>query len=725
MTLALGVCALLAYAERPLRPAAPHGTPRAVEFVDRHGLALGTIVRGERRAVDVPLSHISPAFVQAVLAAEDRRFYRHGALDSMSALRAVAQAAAEGRIPGGASTISMQVARMLLPTASGVRGKVEEIVAARRLENALSKRAILGAYCNLAPMGSNVYGVEAAALTYFGTDAAHLDLAQATLLAALPNDPVRLDPYRHWSALKTRQRTILAGMRDRGRISRDDATRAAAESVALRPRAQGIVAAPHYLFHLLGRLPANQARARTTIDRELQAYVATQVRDVLRTLSDRNVQHAAALVLDNRSGDVLAYVGSPDYFDDEHRGRNDGVQALRQPGSALKPFLYELALERRAVRPYTILADVPVAYALPEGRVYRPEDYSSRFFGPVRVRVALADSLNVPAVRVLERVGIEPFRARLLALGFAHLTKPAEYYGLGLTLGAGEVSLYELTRAYATMARDGLPIGGVNAVGDVASWRFVTDVLADAHARAASFGVESVLSLPFATAVKTGTSSDFRDTWTVGFSRDYTVGVWAGNFDGSPMRDVSGVAGAGPIWSRIMLGLHERREPVPFEAPARYVSRPMCAQTGTRPYDGCKAVVSELFDPADVATLERSRPVVATRARQYDEWLSHKPALRSEDGLRVLFPHEGDVFAYDPRGGASQRLQFEIGGARPATLRVTVDAQPIEPKGRDYLWTLAPGAHRLVVRSARGSATVRFAVIRPGPPPHAGFTFGS
>ncbi|HMD02203.1 MAG TPA: penicillin-binding transpeptidase domain-containing protein, partial [Candidatus Baltobacteraceae bacterium] len=425
---------------------------------------------------------------------------------------------------------------------------------------------------------------------------------------------------------------------------------------------------------------------------------------------------------------VLAYAGSPDYFADADFGRNDGVLALRQPGSALKPFLYELALERRAIRPATILADVPVSYALGNARLYRPSDYSARFAGPVRVRVALADSLNVPAVRVLERVGVDAFLDRLHALGFSRLDKSAAYYGLGLALGGGEVSLYELARAYAAMARGGDAPELVESLDAPAlpqpqrrdpTWVLVTDMLADDHARAAAFGTHSILSLPFAAAVKTGTSSDFRDTWTAGFSRDYTVAVWVGNFDGSPMRGVSGVTGAAPLWSRIMLHLHERRDPAPFDPPSGYVRRPLCAETGTPPLPGC-AVVMEWLDASDLAAYARARPHPLSDA--YDLWLTAQP-VRARLATRILFPADGDVFEL-VTGLGVQRLKFEIAGREAATARAFVNDVPLQRTGGDYLWPLRRGFFELRVASARGSSSVRFSVVAPVPR-RQGFTIAS
>jgi penicillin-binding protein 1C len=639
----------------------------------------------------------------------------------------------------------MQVARSIEPVGPGWGGKLRELVLARRLENGSGKRAILEAYCNLAPMGSNLQGVEAAARTYFNIPAAELDVAQAALLAALPNDPVRLDPYRKRAALELRRRYVLARMVALGYLDPAAAARAANETVALRPRNAGILAAPHFLFHLAPRVPDGVARVRTTLDRPLQEFVQAQVRDVVAELHNASVHHGAALVLDNRTGEVLAYAGSPDYFADDDLGRNDGVQALRQPGSALKPFLYELALERRAVRPDSILADVPSTYALPGARSYQPVDYSNRFLGPVRVRLALANSLNVPAVHVLSSVGVEAFRQRLLALGFAHLTKPADYYGLGLTLGGGEVTLAELAHAYLTAARGGAPSALVETLDTPGAaggapprepdappldpaWPLVGDMLADAHARAAAFGVDSVLRLPFAAAVKTGTSSDYRDTWTAGYTRDYTVAVWVGNFDGTPMRGVSGVTGAAPIWSRIMLHLYDGRpEPLPLAAPPGYVRRTFCATSGAPPAADCGPLAREWFDRADLVRRERLVPPVRL-AREYDGWLARQP-VRATLPTRILFPADGATFIFDPDAPPgerrSERLSFEFAGPRDGRLKVTLDGRTLAARDGDYLWPLALGRHVLEARSPSGTSRISFDVTRDPIRHHAGFTLGA
>jgi penicillin-binding protein 1C len=682
----------------------------SVTFTDRHGIVLGTILgAASAHSVSVPLESVSPVFVEAILAAEDARFWRHGAVDVRALLRAARDYAIFGEARSGGSTIEMQLARLISPsTVGGVRGKLRQIALAERIEMASSKTAALAAYVNRVPMGGNLYGVEAAARAYFGEPAADLDLAQASLLAAIPNDPARLAPDTGWQALRARQRYVLDRMVNLGEIAPAAATRAFAETLNVRLHDSGIDDAPHALFFLYTDGGIRSGRVRTTLDRPLQRFVQAQTQDVIGALEHYHVTSAAALVVDNRTGGVLAYVGSPDYFSDEALGRNDGVQALRQPGSSLKPFTYELALERRTIRSTTILPDVPAAYAIAGGKLYEPGDYSGRFSGPVRVRYALANSLNVPAVRVLSDLGVDPFLARLHELGFAHLRHPASYYGLGLTLGSGEVSLWESVQAYVAMARDGsfVPLHLTpedrtpRSIGFASDWALVTDMLADPHARAHSFGLHSVLEMPFPAAVKTGTSSDFHDTWTIGFTRDYTVGVWVGNFDGSPMRGVSGVTGAGPLWNRIMLHLYERNaEPPPFPAPRGFVRKSICATTGrivAHANDDCVAVVQEWVAPRDLPALRVRAPATS---------------------LRIVFPADGDTFVLSAATNALQRREQQLllrADDVRAPLRWSINgaAVSLDAAGNAF-WPLRLGTWQIEATDGTRRERVRIRVVSP------------
>ncbi|WP_017653701.1 penicillin-binding protein 1C [Fortiea contorta] len=698
----------------------------ALQFSDRHNLPLGTLLtRDQEHTAVVPLNQVSPQFIHAILAAEDARFYHHGALEIKAIIRAIKQAIDTRKIVSGASTITMQLARMLDPVPRTFSAKLREVWLAWRLTAGMNKDEIFSAYINRLPMGGNIYGVEAAARTYFDLPASDLNLAQASLLAAIPNNPTYFNPYKHWERLKQRQKYVLNRMVKEGYITNAIAQRVYTEKVVFQSRPQGIIAAPHFLFWLATQqqsnhnLPHQSLPIQTTIDRPLQQFVEAQVQQIISSLATNNVHDAAALVIDNHTGEVLAYVGSPDYFNDAKLGNNDGVQALRQPGSTLKPFVYELALEKKVIRPNTILADVPTHYAIPGAKLYSPTDYTQNFLGPVRVRIALANSLNIPAVKVLEKVGVHDFLTRLRQLGFTHLNQTPEHYGLGLTLGSGEVNLWELARAYLTIAKMGQPTDLVTTIPHSSpipqapaspTWALITDMLSDRHARATAFGVNSVLNLPFPAAVKTGTSSNFRDTWTVGFTTDYTVATWVGNFNGEPMRQVSGVTGAAPLWNRIMLHLHENQEPADFPPPTGVVKLPICAVSGFKPTPDCTSVVQEYFYPEDKTAYTQQNNL--NLPSEYNEWLAKQPQPSfGASNLRILSPRQGDLFLLYPGEQTQQKLEFKIVNRPLKPVELWLNGEKLAASSANSLfWQIRPGKWTLEARSGAISDTVTFQV---------------
>ncbi|CAD5911162.1 Penicillin-binding protein 2D [Planktothrix tepida] len=706
----------------------------AFEFSDRNNLPLGTVLSSnQNHTAIVRLSQVSPDFINGIIAAEDKRYYQHGAVDSIALIRSILEAFQAKQIVSGASTITMQLARLLEPAPRTLPNKFSEIWLSWRLTAGMNQQEILEAYINRLPMGGNLYGVEAAAKIYFNTSASELNLAQASLLAALPNDPTDLNPYHNLSALKKRQNYVLKRMVEDGYITSIQAERAYQEKLAFQPQQQGIIAAPHFLFWLTEQLTNSEVMThkveksihniKTTIDRPLQQFIEAQIQQILSSLKDHNVHHAAAIVLDNNTGEVLAYVGSPDYFNSDQLGRNDGVQALRQPGSTLKPFLYELALAEGIIQPYTILADVPTYYAIPGAKLYSPTDYSETFLGPVRVRVALANSLNVPAVKVLEKVTVPVFLERLKQLGFQHLTHSHNYYGLGLTLGSGEVSLWELAQAYLIMANQGKIIkpnvmlsrikpqnNNSQSIDTVVTWQLITNILSDAHARSHSFGIDSVLNLPFPVAVKTGTSSNYRDTWTVGFTTDYTVATWVGNFDGEGMQNVSGVTGAAPLWNRILLHLHETKEPGNFPKPEGLVELPICATTGLRPTEDCSGgTVLEYFNPKAIPEYYKNSPQFALNS-EYNEWLSRQPHPQlTQHQLKIISPQPDDYFVMNS-GDASQ-LEFKIINPSQESVEWWLNGNKLKVQSANSLfWQLQPGQWTLTVKQGTQQNTVQFQV---------------
>lgn len=704
----------------------------AMEFSDRHGLPLGTILsQDQSHTAVVPLTEISPYFIQAIIAAEDKRYYQHGAVDLIALGRALLEAIQAKEIVSGASTITMQLARMLDPAPHTIPHKFPEIWLSWRLFAGMNRDEILAAYINRLPMGGNLYGVEAAARTYFAVAASDLSLSQASLLAGLPNDPTDLNPYFNWEGLKQRQKYVLDRMVEDGYITPQKSDRAYRETLKISPRQDGIIAAPHFLFWVASQLSnegITNPKIKTTLDLSLQQFVETQVRHLVATLAPQNVNHAAAIVINNHTAEVLAYVGSPDYFNQQNLGSNDGVQALRQPGSTLKPFLYQLAIAQGTIRPNTILPDVPTYYPIPGAKLYAPVDYSETFLGPVRVRIALANSLNIPAVRVLEKVSVSEFLSRLHQLGFTHLNQEPEYYGLGLTLGSGEVSLWELAQAYLTLAKNGkfTPIlttikpeitkqcqEKCQPMDTPTSWQLIVNMLADSYSRASAFGVDSVLNLPFPVAVKTGTSSDYRDTWTVGFTNDYTVATWVGNFDSQPMENISGVMGAAPLWNQIMMYLHEAKKPDSFTLPEGLTQLPICSHTGFKPTDNCESgIVMEYFYPQDINNYHQKSGNFQLTA-EYNGWLSQQeqPYLTANK-LRILLPQNNDYFIINP--GNNSPIEFKISGVKNQKIQWFINNQEIaETTSKSIFWHPEIGDFTLKVVSENMSDRINFQVRKP------------
>lgn len=614
------------------------------------------------------LDQISPWLAQATLAAEDHRFYSHPGIDPLAVGRAMRVNWKAGHVLEGGSTLSQQVVRLLRPPAErGWGQKLSEAYWALRLERSRSKREILECYLNLAPYGMQTYGIEAAAQLYFDKPASQLSLAESSFLAVLPRAPESFAPYQDFDEIALFQKRLLAQMRLLGMISPEEEARALAEPLKLRPL-DSTWEAGHFCDYLLTQLPAHSTgEVRTTLDLELQHAVEGIMKVHLKRLRSRGVSNGAVVVLDVQSGEVLAMVGSVDYTGEQF----NACLAGRQGGSSLKPFTFGLALERD----YTASSILPDLNLYPKQleRNFIPRNYDERFHGPVRLREALACSYNVPVVRVLERVGVERLLQRLRDLGFSRLTESAQHYGLGLTLGAGEISVLELARAYRCLARGGLyggervwegqPEGSERRVFDPAVAALLTDILKDPQARAPAFGLSGPLNFPFQVAAKTGTSKGYRDNWTVGYTPLYVVACWVGNFDGSSMRNgVSGVTGAAPIFHDVMSTLVQRDGGSPaFSAqPAGLRKLDICAESGQLLGPDCPHPLQEWF-------LERRLPTAkcSFHERVGNRVFCHYPPLfrswalgqgipqppvrntAGESEVAVAFPDNGAVFRMD------------------------------------------------------------------------------
>lgn len=596
-------------------------------ILDREGNLLWEIIdpTGGRRT-HVTLAQVTPDLINATVATEDRFFYLNVGVDPVAIVRAVYSNVSEGEIVSGASTITQQLARNVFLSPEErlqktFARKLKEAVLAIEISWRYSKNRILETYLNQTYYGNLAYGIEAASQTYFGKSAGDLTLAEAAMLAGLPQSPALYDPYLYPDRAKARQAEVLRLMVEAGYISQAEADTARSAGLALRD-ANFNLEAPHFVSLVRQELERNipaaylyQAglRVQTTLDPRLQAIAEEEVLAQVTALAGRRVTNGALVALDVATGQVLAMVGSSDFRNEAIDGQVNVAITPRQPGSTMKPLTYLAAFERLGWTPSTLLLDTPLAYPDGEGNVYRPANADGRFHGPVSLRVALASSYNVPAVRTQEQLGLGPVKELAARLGITTLTR--DDYGLSLTLGSGEVSLLEMTGAYQALANGGVlvPPTAILRITDsfgrdiqpVRPWPrpavrpehayLITHILADNEARTPGFGPDSPLLLSRPAAAKTGTTNDFRDNWIIGYTPQLVAGVWVGNADNAPMLDVGGASGAGPIWHNFMERSHEGLPVLDFARPPGIVELTVCADSGTRPSEVCPETRQEVF----------------------------------------------------------------------------------------------------------------------------------
>lgn len=792
------------------------------QILDRHGRVLYEVLDPDAgKQISLDLSDIPTACIDATLATEDSRFYHHPGFDPIAIARAAWQNfRARGDVVSGASTLTQQLARnLLLPTderyEQSLRRKLREAWLAWRLEQYYTKDEVLALYLNQMYYGNFAFGIEAAAQIFFGKPAPQLSSAECALLAGLVQYPIGYNPLIEPDAAKARQLTVLRLMTQAGYLDADQRDLIAAEPLRYRSNLFDINA-PHFVMYVqdqvLQRVGADAVRAGglrviTTLDLDLQLQAEASMRyrlDLLncrtpglcdaKTDPNRRVDNAAAVILDANTGDVLTMIGSPDYFDARIQGNVNAAIALRQPGSAIKPFTYASALdpqwaESLGLAPLTagtILPDLPATFYTRDehgGNVpYQPLNYDRLFHGPVSVRTALANSYNIPAVRTLDYVGVDTLRQLATQAGVSTFT---EEYGLALTLGGGEVKLLDLTTAfgifenghrldaraivdiqrqdsqgvwYSLLGKEAIEPGnipprdgtayGAEVVSPSAAY-LITDILSDPSARIPAFGEGSVLELPFPAAVKTGTTTDWRDNWTIGYSTQRIVGVWVGNADNTPMLDVSGIDGAGPIWHDLMLAAH-RIPPPAFVRPEDIVELSICAPSGMLPSPYCQRVRNERYiagtEPDQVddqfvpLAIDQATGLAATEetpsARRservywqlppaYHDWMVSQgipllpPTQGAVETTTVMAKATGPLLLAAPTSNTAyllhpgvprdhQRIEvsgYVADGASWAELRLVVDGQTLaEAQDATRLrawWEFGPGNHTFWLEGKR------------------------
>lgn len=648
--MAAGVVVL--YAVLPdYRNAIPEQRAKSSTVVaDRNGKILRIVPDSKGRlSLWSPIERFPQCLVRAVVAAEDKRFFSHWGFDPQAMIRAVSSNIRNRKTVSGASTITQQVVRLITPRPRTISSKVIELFCAIKMEVQLTKEEILELYLNLSPMGGNLRGAPLGARVYFGKDVSRVSLAEAAVLAAIPRSPSRYDPRfsKGRTAVLQEKDRILTRMKELGWISPESFEAALGPVVPFQFQPVPFHA-PHFVEGILSRLEGKTSPLRTTLDLDLQRDVERILQSHRDRLARLGIEQAAVLVV-NRSGDILVMVGSLSYGP-RAQGFNNGVRAFRSAGSTLKPFLYALALER-GYNPSSELEDTYRRYPTPKGD-YQPYNADRRFYGPVTVRSALGNSLNISAVRLARELGLEEFyqllsHLKLLPPG----SSSVEQYGLGLVLGNIEVNLESLVQAYTALAGGGAfqmlralenDQRATLRVFSAPTAYLINDILSDPTARLLTFGNPLHFEFSCPIALKTGTSSNYRDCWAVGYTAEHVVGIWAGNFSGRPTNGVSGAAACGPILQDVIHQVYRGRQPLPFPRPDGICEASVCAMSGMLPHSHCPHHVKELFLCNRLASLPRC-PMRHEDAHhylgsEYAQWIDRREILQGKGRFRLLSP---------------------------------------------------------------------------------------
>lgn len=741
--------ASMLYPEEAYRYFARGGEPAAIIISDDGYFRMHT-----------PTSQIAPAFVETVLQQEDRYFYYHPGINPFSAARALFDNISQGRVVSGASTLTMQLARMLERKPRTIRNKLKEAFLALQIEWNLSKDEILALYLLRAPYGGNIEGVEAAAWLYFNKPASQLSFGEVALLVNIPRAPNTLRPDRFPKAARLGRDRVLADMLRQGLVSEDAYRGALVEPVLVTRKVPDNII-PHLSYHLRQKYPKAYG-LRTTIDYSVQRRVTTLLRLHLDSMGAFQIENAAAVVIDNDTRGVLAWVGSGDYFSKASSGAVDGVRAARSPGSTLKPFIYGLALQRGLVTPKSILFDIPQNYG-----GYQPQNYSKNFRGIVRTQEALTESLNVVAVRLSNRLGHTTLYDFLQSGGINTLDQPSSYYGLPLVLGGAELRPLELTNLYVTLANMGMhapprlllnepQAPAKRILHEGASW-LVAEMLTDVERPdfPESWQFSKTRSK---IAWKTGTSYGHQDAWSIGFTKARTVGIWVGNFDGSPSLGLVGRETAAPLLFDVHQAISQGDPRAWFERPSSVGVREVCEVCGTLPGAHCPGLINDYFIvdiegpvtteicdipqqiavdtrtdeqadadtpevfverrtfniwPSEVATFLRGTGVPVDRVPSYD--------IRSMTGQRyyppkILNPQPGTAYYRRLDRFGSEHHGIKLSGAATNRVRDLVwllNGRLIGrgPPGQEFVVNPPPGDHRVtLVDDVGGSAEVTLVV---------------
>ena len=742
----------------------------SIKITDRSGRLLYEIIptEGGRNAA-LSVANIPQCMKDATIAVEDKKFYQNSGVDVIGIIRAVWINLRGGETLSGGSTITQQVARTLLlgdeVTERTLRRKLRETVLAWQLTRAYSKDEILALYLNQIYYGGMAYGIEAASQTYFGKPASDLLLPECALLAGLPQTPGVYNPFTNPGLALERQRVVLGLMEKNGFITSTERWNAENAPLSYNP-APYPIEAPHFIWLVkdqldellaLGQLsPTKSLVIRTTLDLNMQHLAEEIVKRHIASFKpkegeiNRNVNNAALVVIDPQNGEALALVGSADYFDSFIYGALNMATAQRQSGSAFKPIIYAAALNPMQANPFTAatsIMDVSSTFTTKDGQPYQPVNYDGREHGFVSTREALASSLNVPAVLTLQNVGIENVIALANQLGIRSLDTP-QNYDLSLALGGGQMSLLELCRAYAALANNGIYTGSAfildiqDADGNVlyerqknnalqimdprVAW-LISDILSDDRARSTGFGINSVLKIDRIAAVKTGTTTNYHDNWTIGYTPDLLVGVWVGNSNYEAMHNVTGLTGAAPIWAETMRSILQGRPDKIFTQPSGLIQIEVCDLSGLLPTEACPHKKKEWFisgtQPATPDTFYQhtaAGDTVLNIPIEAQAWARSQGFLLLDDAndtppatdvLILISPVDNTTYRLTPRLNLSaQQVAFST-LADPGFAQVTFFVNGIAlttlsaPPYKTW-WTLSIGEHRFWVEGVKTNGEV-------------------
>ena len=685
-----------------------------------------TPLRGGGRREFTPIDKIPKSLQKSFIHQEDKRFYFHHGVDLFAILNAFIQNKRSGKIIRGGSTITMQLAKIINQNNEpSIRRKLKDVFYSYRIESKLSKKKILELYLNSIYFGSNSYGITSGARTYFGCELNQLTKEQIEVLSIIPRNPAFYNPVEHSDHFKNYSEAVKL---------------AASKAFYF----QYPYKLPHFCLSLSKINSTNKSQdyklpyeIYTTIDLEISEMSQNYLREALVQASSSRITNGALLLLNNEDGSIITWLGNGDFFDYENSGQIDGVLTRNQPGSSMKPFLYALAIEKDLIQPSTVLADVPTEFG--NEKLYIPENFNNRFNGPVRARIALASSLNVPAVSVLNQLSVKTYLEKLYELGFEslHENDKGIKADLGLALGAGEVSLYELVPAFSTFVRDGvyLPLKYDSTVKltngrqlySTDTSRLICSILSDKGARSLGFGYTQTFQTDYPSIFKTGTSHQYQNIIALGATKHYTIGVWMGNFSGNTVIGKTGSSLPAWVAKNILDKLEGKSENLnsnnTFAEPEHWHKERICSLSGLKADSNCRSVVTEYVkDNSNLQTCnwhiqtKSSNDIQTIFPPEYQQWFRSQPDKGlieySSTPLNILTPKNNSLFFYSNQNENLQAIPFEVTGGSSESLQIFYDEKKFATINRPFIFSLpvSRGEHSCRILCGSEELTISFTV---------------